>query len=61
MNNRNWNMIRGVRVGNNINNNDEQSIKLNIKIKRIVNLEFSKIKFVNDNKNINKYFKWVKS
>ena len=46
MNNRNWNVIRGIKVGNNINNDDEPFIKLNIKIKRIVNLEFSETNFI---------------
>ena len=58
----NWNIIKGVRVGNSIKYNDEKYIKLDIKIKRIVNLEFSKIVFINNNnQNINKYYKWIKS
>tara|TARA_Y100000590_G_scaffold413229_1_gene508867 strand:- start:268 stop:450 length:183 start_codon:yes stop_codon:yes gene_type:complete len=58
--NRNWNIVKGIRVGNTIQNNDENSIKTDIKIKRVVNYEFSKIIFTNEPNNINKYFKWIK-
>ena len=59
--NRNWNIMKGVRVGNTINNNDEKIVKLDIKIKRIINFEFSKITFTTNKHNIDKYFKWIKS
>ena len=59
--NRNWNLMKGVKVGNSINSNDEKMIKLDIKIKRIVNQEFKDIKFINNNPNLNNYFKWIKS
>ena len=58
--NRNWNLVKGIRVGNTIQNNDENSIKTDIKIKRVVNYEFSKIIFTKEPNNIDKYFKWIK-
>ena len=58
--NKNWNIIKGIRVGNSIKSS-EDDIKIDIKIKRVVNYEFSNIIFVKKNKEIYKYFKWIKS
>ena len=58
--NKNWNIIKGIRVGNSIKSS-EDDIKIDIKIKRVVNYEFSNIIFVKKNKEIDKYFKWIKS
>ena len=60
--NRNWNIVKGIRVGDSIKNNNE-NIKMDIKIKRVVNYEFSHIIFKKNPKNpknIEKYFKWIK-
>jgi len=59
--NRNWNIIKGIRVGNSIDSNNENDVKIEIKIKRVVNLEFSKIVVHKSPKNIEKYFKWIKN
>jgi len=58
--NRNWNIVKGIRVGDSIKNNNN-NINTDIKIKRIVNYEFSHIIFKKEPKNIEKYFKWIKS
>ena len=58
--NKNWNIIKGIRVGNSIKSSKDD-IKIDIKIKRVVNYEFSNIIFVKKNKEIDKYFKWIKS
>ena len=57
--NRNWNIVKGIRVGDSIKNNSE-NIKMDIKIKRVVNYEFSHIIFKKKPKDIEKYFKWIR-
>ena len=58
--NRNWNIVKGIRVGNSINHDFSKQLEQEIKIKRVINCEFSGIVFKKEPKDIKKYFKWVK-